>query len=121
MTLRQQQSIFLKNFAELILWAFANGYEVTAGELQRGQQQHEYNVANGLSKAKASLHLTRMAGDLNLFINGVYTSNTADYKALGDKWVSMHPRNRWGGDWNKNGDYKDEKFWDGNHFEMQPI
>ena len=121
MTLRQQQSIFLKNFAELILWAFQNGYEATAGELHRTEEQHQFNLKAGKTKATRSLHQDRMAGDLMLFKNGIYLSDTESYKPLGDFWVTLHPRNRWGGDWNKDGKTSDEKFLDGNHFEMQML
>jgi hypothetical protein len=119
MTLRQKQSLFLKNFALLIIWAFENGYEVTAGELHRTDEQHAFNIKAGKTKAARSQHQDRLAGDLNLFISGVYITDTAKYAPLGKYWRNLHPLNRWGGDWNKNGDHKDENFSDGNHFEMQ--
>lgn len=119
MTLQQKQAIFLKNFALLILFANQNGYEVTAGELFRTDDQHALYVKKGLTKAERSKHQDRLAGDLNLFKDGKYLTNTADYKPLGLYWCSLHPSNRWGGDWNKNGNHLDEKFSDGNHFEMQ--
>jgi hypothetical protein len=101
--MRNKQSIFLKNFAKLILWAFDNGFEVTAGELHRTDEQHALNVAKGISKAKRSKHQDRLAGDLNLFINGIYKTDQPSYKPLGEYWVSLHPQNRWGGDFNKDG------------------
>lgn len=118
MSLREHQSIFLKNFALLILWAFDEGFEATAGELLRTEEQHAFNVEKGKTKATRSLHMDRMAGDLMLFKDGKYLTNTEDYKSLGQFWVGLHPQNRWGGDWNKNGK-ADESFYDGNHFEMQ--
>lgn len=117
--MREKQSIFLKNVAKLILWAFENGYELTGGELLRTEEQHKLNVSKGISKADRSRHQDRLAIDLMLFIKGVYKTDTPSYKPLGDYWVSLHPLNRWGGDWNKNGKIEDEKFQDGNHFEMQ--
>jgi hypothetical protein len=118
MTLRQRQSTFIKNFAMLILWAFDNGFEVTAGELHRTDEQHQLNRQTGKTRANRSLHQDRLAGDLNLFIDGKYITDTSKYKPLGEYWVSLHPDNRWGGDWDKDGDHKDERFSDGNHFEM---
>lgn len=118
MTLRQKQSVFLHNFAKLIIWCFANGYEVTAGELHRTEEQHAYNQQHGKTKAVRSLHQDRLAGDLMLFKNGVYQTDTAAYAPLGKFWCSLNPANRWGGDWDKDGDHWDEKFSDGNHFEM---
>lgn len=119
LTLRQKQVIFLQNFAKLILWADQNGYEVTAGELFRTEEQHAFNLKKGLTKTAHSLHQDRLAGDLNLFKDGQFLTDTALYKPLGTYWCSLHPDNRWGGDWNKNGNHLDEKFSDGNHFEMQ--
>ncbi len=120
MTLRNKQSTFLRNFATLILWAFNNGYEVTAGELHRTEEQHRYNQQHGKTKATHSLHQDRLAGDLMLFKNGVYLTDSPSYKPLGDYWVSLDPQNRWGGDFNKDGNKTTSDGWDGNHFEMVP-
>jgi hypothetical protein len=109
MSLRERQSKFLKNFAKLILWAFENGYEVTAGELFRTDEQHAINVKKGLSKAARSKHQDRLAGDLNLFINGKYQTTREPYKPLADYWKSLDPNNVAGYDWG----------WDANHFEMK--
>jgi hypothetical protein len=119
MTLREKQSKFLFNVSLLIQWAFKNGYELTAGELHRTEEQHQFNLKAGKSKAKRSLHQDRLAVDLMLFKDGKYLTTSEDYKPLGDYWVSLNTDNRWGGDWDKDGDYKDESFLDGNHFEMQ--
>jgi|688.fasta_scaffold222495_3 hypothetical protein len=124
--MRKHQSIFLYNVAKLIIYAYdVLKLELTGGELFRTQEQHELNVKQGKSRASRSLHQDRLAIDLNLFKDtnndGVkdYVTDTASYKALGDYWVSLHPMNRWGGDWDKDGDFKDERFLDGNHFEMK--
>ena len=119
MSLRAKQSIFLQNVAKLITWAFANGYELTGGELHRTEEQHALNIKKGLTRASRSLHQDRLAIDFNLFIAGKYITDTAKYAPLGKYWCNLHPSNRWGGDWNKNGSSADEKFHDGNHFEMQ--
>ncbi|PSR54121.1 hypothetical protein AHMF7605_11625 [Adhaeribacter arboris] len=110
MTLREKQSLFLKNFALLILWAFEQGYEVTAGELLRTDQQHAWNIAHGKSKADRSKHQDKLAGDLNLFIGGKYVTDSTAHAPLGKYWKSLHPQNRWGGDF--------KGFVDGNHYEM---
>lgn len=108
MALREKQVVFLKNFALLIIWASENGYEVTAGELFRTDEQHALNVKKGTTKAKRSKHQDRLAGDLNLFLKGVYQTTREPYKALAVKWKSLHPSNVAGYDWG----------WDANHFEM---
>ena len=119
MSLRAKQSVFLFNVSRLIQWAFKNGYELTGGELYRTEEQHQLNLKKGLSKAGRSLHQDRMAIDLMLFKDGNYLTKSEDYKPLGDYWVSLNTNNRWGGDWDKDGNFKDEKFLDGNHFEMK--
>ena len=118
MTLRQQQSMFLLLFARLIFWANEQPeMEVTAGELFRTDEQHAFNIRKKLTRAKRSTHQDRLAGDLNLFIKGVYQRNTEAYELLGKYWNSLHPGCRWGGDFNENGKM-DDKFLDGNHFEF---
>lgn len=109
MSLKDKQIIFLKNFALLIIWASENGYQVTAGELFRTEEQQAINIKKGLSKATRSKHQDRLAGDLNLFIKGEYQTTREPYKPLAVKWKSLHPDNVAGYDWG----------WDANHFEMK--
>lgn len=108
--MRKKQSIFLRNVAKLITWAFDNGYELTGGELTRTDEQQAIYRRKGLSKAVRSRHQDRLAIDLNLFINGVYQTTREPYKPLADYWKSLHPDNVAGYDWG----------WDANHFEMKP-
>jgi len=135
MTLREKQSIFALNISKLILWAFDNGYETTKGEaLRTHEQQMLYfegytliKTGSNLKLAKArrksktmnSSHLKKLAEDINLFKDGEYLTRSIDYLSLGKYWVTLHPNNRWGGDWDKDGNITDEKFKDGNHFEMK--
>ncbi|QEE51038.1 M15 family metallopeptidase [Flavobacterium alkalisoli] len=108
--MRKKQSIFLKNVALLILWAYENGYELTAGELLRTEEQQQIYLKKGLTKTTHSRHQDKLAIDLNLFVNGVYQSQREPYKPLAEKWKSLHPDNVAGYDWG----------WDANHFEMKP-
>ena len=107
--MRKKQSIFLKNFALLILWAFDQGYELTAGELLRPLEMQQLYVKQGKSKTLKSQHLNKLAGDLNLFIDGVYKTDRESYKPLAEYWKSLDPNNVAGYDWG----------WDANHFEMK--
>ncbi len=119
MNLRQQQSLFLLLFARLIIWANEQAnMSVTAGELHRTDEQHLINRRKKLTKALRSLHQDRLAGDLNLFIKGVYQTKTEAYEPLGKYWNTLHPGCRWGGDWNEDGKMNDG-FPDGNHFEFR--
>lgn len=116
MSLSQQQRIFTKNIAKLIEYAFSKNLELTFGEAYRTQEQQLLYVQSGKSKTMNSNHLRRLAVDFNVFKNGNLTYDWNDIKPLGDYWETLHPANRWGGDWNKN-DIKDG-FIDTPHFEM---
>lgn len=116
MKLSQYQRIFSINVAKLILFAAENGIEVTFGEAYRTNEQQLIYVQSGKSKTMNSNHLRRLAVDFNFFINGNLTYNWNDIKVIGDYWESLHPANRWGGDWNKNNNK--DGFIDTPHFEM---
>lgn len=119
MTLREAQSIFTKNVANLVQFAYIQGYELTFGETFRTPEQQKIYLASGKSKTQNSQHLKRLAVDFNVFVRGTLVKDTALISSLGAFWVSLHPLNRWGGDWNRNGKTSDETFLDGNHFEMK--
>ena len=108
-TMREKQSIFAKNIAQLIIWSFEQGYEITVGEFLRTPEQQQLYIKSGKSKTANSKHLNRLAADLNLFIGGVYQTGKDAYKPLADYWKSLHPDNVAGYDWG----------WDANHFEMK--
>ena len=116
MTTGQKQRLFMRLLGEFLVWIFQQpGYEVAGGELERSKAQALANAASGAGIA-SSLHLDRLAIDLLLFIQGVYQTDSAAYKPLGDKWKSMHPLARWGGDFrDKAGKPKP----DGNHFSLE--
>ena len=83
--------------AQLILWAYSEGYEVTLGHTLRCQ-----DCPVGKSN---SLHKEKLAIDLNLFKDGRYLSATEDHKPLGEFWESLG--GTWGG-----------RFNDGNHYSL---
>ena len=106
MSLRQKQSLFARMVALLILKAYELGYEVTLGEAWRTPAQALRNAADG-SGISNSLHLDRLAIDLNLFKDGRYLSSTESHKLLGEWWEQQHVLARWGG-----------RFGDGNHYSL---
>lgn len=91
--------------AELVIWAYDHGYELTYGEAWRTPQQAEWNAANGKGIGP-SLHTSRLAVDFNLFINGKYQTSTEAHRPLGEKWEAMG--GTWGG-----------RFGDGNHYSLE--
>lgn len=133
MKLSEKQIIFSKNIASLIIYADMIGINVTFGEAYRTkEQQYLYfygytlsliksvlTLLKGKRKSKTmnSLHLKRLAVDFNFFIDGRLTYDFEELKELGKFWCLLHPKNRWGGDFNKNG--IEDGFLDTPHFEMQ--
>jgi len=120
MTLREKQSVFAKNIAKLIDFAYTQGYELTFGEAFRTEAQQMIYVNTGRSKTMSSRHMVRLAVDFNLFRSGALLNRPIDYKPLGDFWEGLSTENRWGGDWDGDDDLSDEKFKDPYHFEMRP-
>jgi hypothetical protein len=118
MTLREKQSVFALNVSKLIAFAYGQGYELTMGEVLRTEAQQMIYVNMGRSKTVNSKHLQKLAIDLNLFKDGKILTMPAEYKPLGEYWVTLNSENRWGGDWDKDSDLNDETFPDPGHFEM---
>lgn len=109
MTLGQKQRLFTKLVAQLIQYAYAQGYELTLGDAYRDPRVHgDVGVKKSYSSAN-SVHKQRLAIDLNLFKDGQYLTTTEAHKPLGQFWKSLHPDCRWGGDFSTP---------DGNHYSM---
>lgn len=108
MTLRDKQSLFVMLVAQLIITATAHGDDLTFGEAYRSPEEAARLAALGKGIVK-SLHVQRLAIDLNLFKNGVYQTATEAYRPLGEWWVQQHELCRWGGRFTKP---------DGNHFSL---
>jgi len=108
MKLGDKQRLFSMLLAELVLWAYDNGYEVTFGDFYRDPRVFgPVGVKKAYSSAN-SCHKSRLAADLNLFKDGKYLTSTEDHKPLGEIWESKHELCRWGG-----------RFNDGNHYSME--
>ena len=116
MSLLHEQSVFLLHVAELIRKASELGFLASGGELYRTSEQQALHVQNGRSKTMKSLHLKRLAIDLNFFREAPDGALTLTYeiqelRALGEFWESLDPANRWGGNWTS--------FKDAPHFERR--
>ena len=98
MNLREKQSKFVRLVVELILFAEANGYELTFGDAYRSK-----DCSHGHPN---SLHRKRLAIDFNLFRDGQYLRATEDHAPLGQFWESL------GGSWGG-------RFGDGNHYSLE--
>ena len=94
MSLRKDQSTFVKMVGQLIAFAYAEGYELTFGDAY-AKTGHK----------KGSKHYDRLAIDLNLFLQGHYLTTTEAHRPLGEYWESI------GGSWGG-------RFNDGNHYSL---
>lgn len=113
MTLGEKQRVFVKLVGLLIGWAYENGYELTFGEALRTPEQALLYSKQGKGK-KNSLHIDRLAIDLNLFKNGVYMKESESYRPLGKFWESLAEGEIvtcWGGNFTG-------PIVDGNHFSI---
>jgi len=95
MTLGDKQRKFTQMVANLINYAYLQGYELTFGDAWA----HDGHKKN-------SNHYIRLAIDLNLFKDGVYLTETSDHEFLGLFWEEM------GGSWGG-------RFNDGNHYSLE--
>lgn len=111
MSLSRKQAQFTANFAKLVEWVNSQpDTYCVIGEVMRPEQMAALYAQMGVG-IKDSYHLLKMAGDLLIFVNGVWRTESEDYRTAGEHWKSLHPLNRWGGDFTRP---------DGNHFEMMP-
>lgn len=100
MSLVPEQAEFLKDVCMLVDYASKRGFLVTGGELYRTAEQQDIYVRTGRSKTMNSYHLRRLAIDLNFFINSTPVVTKEELQEIGDYWVSLNPKNQWGGNWN---------------------
>ena len=116
MKLSEARCIFTLNLARLVLHINSQpGYTCNLGEVVRTKAEAEKNAQQG-DGIKNSLHCLGLAADLNLFQNKVYQTSTEAHERFGKYWRSLHPSNRWGGDFDGDGITDDH---DGNHYEMR--
>lgn len=106
MTLGEKQRVFTLMIAQLIQWAYEQGYEMTVGDAYRDPRLHgAVGEKKGYGHPK-SAHKQRLAIDLNLFRNGKYLDKTEDHAPIGEQWEKM------GGSWGG-------RFNDGNHYSLE--
>lgn len=98
--LKKKQVLFTQMVAKLITYAYKQeGYSITFGEAWRHPKR-----AGGHPR---SLHKSRLAIDINLFINGKYQRSTKAHEKLGIYWEKLG--GTWGGRFSKP---------DGNHYSL---
>lgn len=118
MTLGQNQEIFASHVALLINKAIELGFGVRLGEVMRPIEMQQLYVKTGRSKTMNSMHIKKLAIDLNLIVNGRLATRE-EIEPLGKWWESLDPKNRWGGSWRGLIENKKSSFVDVPHFERQ--
>lgn len=96
-TLLRQQLLFSELVAKLLTRIASEGYGVTLDECYRPPETCAVYAKQGRG-SKNSLHMQRLAIDLNLFLGVTYCEEGADYRPFGMWWKRQHPDCRWGGD-----------------------
>ncbi|MHA2135400.1 MAG: M15 family metallopeptidase [Candidatus Thorarchaeota archaeon] len=94
MSLREKQSEFARMVADLIIFIYESGYEVTFGDAW-AKTGH----------IPDSFHYKRLAIDLNLFKDGKYLRSTDAHRKFGEYWEIIG--GTWGGRFRRK---------DGNHY-----
>ena len=105
------QEEFARALPKLIEKALELGYTVTLGEAWRTPQQAQWNADHGLGIAH-SLHIERLAIDLNFFKDGAYIKDGSKLADIGAWWKTLGPNYKWGGDF--------IHLPDANHFSLSP-
>jgi hypothetical protein len=106
MSLGKKQKKFTLMIAELIDYAYANGYELTFGDAYRDPRTNGRMGEKVGYSHKDSNHKQRLAVDFNLFKGGEFMMKTSDHEPLGLFWESIG--GAWGG-----------RFNDGNHYSLE--
>lgn len=90
------QEEFAQDAAKLIQKALEFGYGVTFGEAWRTPEQAQWDADHHIGITH-SLHMERLAIDLNLFKDGQYLTDRTPYERLGLWWESLGSTHKWGG------------------------
>lgn len=100
MGLVNEQAAFLLDVCILVPYATRLGFQVTGGELQRPVEMQAIYVRTGRSKTMEGYHLRRLAIDLNFIFEGQLCYDVMALRPIGAYWESLHPKNKWGGNFN---------------------
>lgn len=111
MKLIEKQFAFASLVPLLINRAIELGFTVTLGECYRSPEEAARLAKLGLG-IKNSLHVVKLAIDINLFRDGVYLTSSEAHRQLGTYWESLSNgkpyTTSWGG-----------HFGDGNHYSIE--
>lgn len=98
MSLNAKQARFTYKIAQLIVWAKEElGVDLIGVELFRTKEQAEI-YAEQEKGIINSVHRLKLALDMYVYKDGKILWDGLIYKEIGDKWKSMDPDARWGGE-----------------------
>lgn len=118
MRIPEMQRRFPLMVAEFIGRVYDEGFELSFGEAYRTEEQQRLYLKAGRSRTMNSFHRDRLAVDFNLFKGGVYLTDGALYRPVGEIWEAVG--GRWGGRFGvEPADYGKKTGWDANHFEYR--
>lgn len=95
LTLGQKQRVFSRMVADLLLFIYESGHEVSFGDAYRDPRVHGPVGSKRSYSSASSLHKQRLAIDLNLFKDGRFLTSTEDHRPFGEYWESIG--GTWGG------------------------
>lgn len=111
MSLSDQQFSFGKDCVQLGLFIITSGWKFTIGEVWRPEEMQEIYIEQGKSWTPNSLHLHRLAIDINFFApdregwawvgEWPVATQVAAIMPFGDFWESLSEKNEWGGRWSE--------------------
>lgn len=114
MTLREKRVKFSRLLAEIVNWAFSQGWEVAFDEVRVFSPRKVFvdgrtRIADDRVHKVNSFHHSGLAADLLLYVNGTWLSKGSEpeWIKLGEKWESLDGECTWGG-----------RFNDPNHFSL---
>ena len=107
MRLGAKQELFSKLYSEHLVWLHEMGYKTRLGDVF-AREGHR----------PGSNHYCKIAGDINLFLDGEYITTTEGHRISGEMWESRHELCRWGGNWDKDDHPGEPGEDDGNHYSL---
>lgn len=96
-SLNDKQVIFTRNVGRLLRYAHLADLSVILAEAYRTPEQARWYAERGKGIIN-SAHCKKLAVDLFRVRDGTVSWEHSDYEDLGHHWKTLHPLNRWGGD-----------------------
>jgi hypothetical protein len=107
MKLGAKQELFAELYVQHCVWLLSKEYRIRFGDIFAREGHRD-----------GSNHYIKLAGDLNLFLDGDFLTKTSDHLESGLIWEARHELCRWGGNWDKDSHPGEPGENDGNHYSL---